>query len=49
MSVIFNLELSKRKSSNSEVSVLIRKTQHRKSKRIVTGITIPIKSWQNVN
>lgn len=49
MSVIFNLELSKSKTSITEGSVLIRITQHRKLKRIGTGVSIPIKSWDKVH
>ena len=49
MSVTFNLELSKSKASTTEGSVLIRLTQHRKSKRIGTGVTIPIKSWDKLH
>lgn len=49
MSVTFNLELSKSKSSDKEGSILIRLTQHRKSKRIGTGVTIPIKSWDKIH
>ena len=45
MTVTFNLELNKSKAFTTEGSVLIRITKDRKSKRIGTGITIPIKSW----
>jgi integrase len=49
MTVTFNLELSKSKTSTTEGSVLIRVTKDRKSKRIGTGITIPIKSWDKIH
>ncbi len=49
MSVTFNLELSKSKTSITEGSVLIRITQKRKLKRIGTGVTIPIKSWDKIH
>lgn len=49
MSVTFNLELNKSNTSSKEGSVLIRITQHRKSKRIGTGVTIPIKSWDKAH
>lgn len=49
MSTTFNLELSKSKASDTEGSILIRITQHRKLKRIGTGVTIPIKSWDKTH
>ena len=49
MSITFNLELNKSNTSSKEGSVLIRVTQHRKLKRIGTGISIPIISWDKVH
>jgi len=49
MSVTFNLEINRNNTSISEATVLIRITQNRKLKRIGTGISIPVQSWDKVN
>ena len=45
MNVTFGLEICKNKANDQEVTILIRFTQNRKSKRISTGVKIPIKHW----
>lgn len=49
MNVTFNLELNKNNASSKEATVLIRLTLNRKMKRISTGVSIPVNSWDNVN
>jgi site-specific recombinase XerD len=45
MNITFNLELNSSNSSKGVKTILIRCTQNRKHKRISTGITIPVSSW----
>lgn len=45
MSIHFSLELSSRANFRNEKSVLIRLTQHRKHRRISTGILLESKYW----
>jgi len=47
MNVTFGLDAFKNKANDREVTILIRFTQNRKSKRISTGIKIPIKDWNS--
>ncbi len=49
MSLTFNLELNRSNTSSNEGTVLIRITQHRKLKRIGTGISIPIQAWDKIH
>jgi hypothetical protein len=49
MNISFNLELSTSKGSNEEQSILIRCTLNRKHKRISTGLSVPVNSWDKTH
>ncbi len=47
MNVTFGFEAFKNKTNDREVTILIRFTQYRKSKRISSGVKIPISDWNH--